>query len=188
MRKIKLIALLLLLAMLSLVIASCGAGVGVVNAIIDEEGNLIITLSDGSVHNLGKVADLQDKTHQHTPSEWIIDVEATCTEDGAAHRVCTDSICGKMLDQETIPALGHEESDWEDVVVLSCEEDGCRQKRCLTCGEVLESEIVASIGHMFSVQEIPPTTEEPGYTLHTCIQCGYSYTDNYIAAFPFAFE
>ena len=31
---------------------------------------------------------------------------------------------------------------------------------------------------------IPPTPWEKGYTLYTCSECGYSYTDNYTSKLP----
>ncbi len=43
--------------------------------------------------------------HEHNPTDWIIDSEATCTEDGAKHKECT--VCGKTIDVDVIPATGH---------------------------------------------------------------------------------
>lgn len=40
----------------------------------------------------------------HIESDWIIDAEATITEDGAMHTTCT--MCGKKLNEKTIDATG----------------------------------------------------------------------------------
>ena len=39
----------------------------------------------------------------HTPSEWIVDKEATTAETGSRHKECT--VCGKVLETETIAKL-----------------------------------------------------------------------------------
>lgn len=41
----------------------------------------------------------------HTPSRWITDTEATCTEAGSKHRECT--VCGELLEQKVISPKGH---------------------------------------------------------------------------------
>ncbi len=40
----------------------------------------------------------------HTESDWVVDKEATETEDGSKHTACT--VCGTTIKTETIPALG----------------------------------------------------------------------------------
>ncbi|MGN1061452.1 MAG: leucine-rich repeat protein, partial [Candidatus Coproplasma sp.] len=42
----------------------------------------------------------------HTASEWIVDVEPTCTADGSKHKECT--VCHATLETEVIDALGHD--------------------------------------------------------------------------------
>ncbi len=41
----------------------------------------------------------------HTPSRWITDTEATCTEAGSKHRECT--VCGELLKQKVVSPKGH---------------------------------------------------------------------------------
>ena len=66
----------------------------------------------------------------HTFGEWIIDKEATATEAGSRHKVCT--ICNYETQTETIPATGpctHEGSTWEPA------DDGVHHvKKCADCG------------------------------------------------------
>lgn len=42
----------------------------------------------------------------HTPSEWIVDINPTCTTEGTQHKECV--VCKEVLGTETIDALGHE--------------------------------------------------------------------------------
>ena len=66
----------------------------------------------------------------HTLGEWVIDKEATATEAGSRHKVCT--ICNYETPTETIPATGpctHEGSTWEPA------DDGVHHmKKCTNCG------------------------------------------------------
>ena len=66
----------------------------------------------------------------HTFGEWIIDKEATATEAGSRHKVCT--ICNYETQTETIPATGpctHEGSTWVPAG------DGVHHvKKCADCG------------------------------------------------------
>ncbi len=65
----------------------------------------------------------------HTYGGWIIDKEATATETGSRHKVCT--ICNYETQTETIPATGpctHEGSTWEPAG------DGVHHvKKCADC-------------------------------------------------------
>ena len=66
----------------------------------------------------------------HTYGDWIIDKEATATEAGSRHKVCT--ICNYETQTETIPATGpctHEGSTWVPAG------DGVHHvKKCTVCG------------------------------------------------------
>ena len=72
----------------------------------------------------------------HTYGDWIIDKEATATEAGSRHKVCT--ICNYETQTETIPATGpctHEGSTWEPA------DDGVHHvKKCTDCGTELAAE------------------------------------------------
>ena len=71
----------------------------------------------------------------HTLGEWVIDKEATATEAGSRHKVCT--ICNYETPTETIPATGpctHEGSTWEPA------NDGVHHvKKCTNCGAELDT-------------------------------------------------
>ena len=72
----------------------------------------------------------------HTLGEWVIDKEATATEAGSRHKVCT--ICNYETQTETIPATDpctHERSTpWEPA------DDGVHHvKKCADCGAELDT-------------------------------------------------
>ena len=71
----------------------------------------------------------------HTFGEWIIDKEATATEAGSRHKVCT--ICNYETQTETIPATvpcTHVGSTWEPA------DDGVHHvKKCADCGAELDT-------------------------------------------------
>ena len=59
-----------------------------------KKSKILILLSPDSDHGLS-----------HTPSRWITDTEATCTEAGSKHRECT--VCGELLEQKVVSPKGH---------------------------------------------------------------------------------
>ena len=85
---------------------------------------------------LGRYDDL------HTQSfEWVVDREATCTEDGLRHRECP--VCHlKKQEGTVIPKLGH---DWSDVT-YTWNEDNTQVTATRTCkrdASHVETETVA---------------------------------------------
>lgn len=85
---------------------------------------------------------------EHTAGDnaWVISKEATCTEDGMRHKVCTE--CGEEFDHEVIPAIGHDvQSAWVVEKKPNCTEDGARYHACKNCDEKLDYEVVSALGH-----------------------------------------
>ena len=97
----------------------------------------------------------------HTKSEWIIDVEATCTEKGSKHKECT--VCHEKLITEVIEALGH------DLVHHEKEDPTCTGNghkaydTCTRCSYTTYEE-VPKLGHIY----------EDGI----CTRCGYELTSS----------
>ena len=85
----------------------------------------------------------------HTPSNWIVDVAATCEKDGSVYKECT--VCHVELERDTTSKLGHDlehhegqeptctESGWEAY-------DTCKRAGC---GYTTYNEIPA-LGHKYS--------------------------------------
>ncbi len=67
------------------------------------------------------------KDHIHQFGAWMVTTEPTCTEDGIQTREC---VCG-VTERETIPALGHDFSEWTtdpgnaNQEIRTCRRDGC---------------------------------------------------------------
>ena len=75
----------------------------------------------------------------HVPGNWTTSVSATCTESGLRVKTCT--ICGRVLESETIAPLGHQTGSWV-VTVQPGVNEGERVKYCTRCGIVLETEVL----------------------------------------------
>lgn len=69
---------------------------------------------------------------KHTESEWVVEFEPTCDQDGSKHIEC--SVCRAILETEVIPALGHSYSDeWTVDIESSLTNDGEKSRHCLNC-------------------------------------------------------
>ena len=143
----------------------------------------------------------------HTPSNWIVDVSATCENDGSVYKEC--SVCHVELERDTTSKLGHDiehhgkkeatctEIGWNEYD--SCKRLGCgyttyqeipalghtggtatctEQTICERCG----NKYGESLGHDYKSIVTDPTCTKQGYTTHTCTRCKHSYMDTYIDA------
>ena len=113
--------------------------------------------------------------HQHTPSEeWIIDHEATCTEDGYGYITCI--MCGEVLEEETYPAKGHIASGvWIREKAPTCTEAGKDVRKCTVCGEDLEVQDIRALGHKPAKEwtvTVKPKCTEKGEEVRICTVCG----------------
>ena len=111
--------------------------------------------------------------HIHTPGEWIVDREPTCTTSGSKHTECTE--CGRQLENIYIPALNH---NYQSVVTreATCTEPGVVTHTCTRCSDSYMTYIYSQ--HSYSVtarQEATCTAD--GYITYTCSNCGDSYNE-----------
>lgn len=110
------------------------------------------------------------KPHNFIPSNDCYD--ATCTEEGYYHAVC--SSCGALL-IETSEALGHDYSDSYTVdKKATCTEEGVKSVHCERCGEIKEgSELtIPATGHTEETKVVPATFFENGTETVVCKNCG----------------
>ncbi len=92
--------------------------------------------SNIAVGKLHKVTAVYKKGCDHSETETIAEVPATCTEPGVAEKTLCKN-CGKLLNGgETIDALGHEWGDWETVTPATKDEEGLKQRICSRCNAV----------------------------------------------------
>ena len=84
----------------------------------------------------------------HTPSNWIVDVAATCEKDGSVYKECT--VCHVELERDTTSKLGHD-LEHHDKKEATCTEigweayDTCKRAGC---GYTTYNEIPA-LGHKY---------------------------------------
>ena len=103
-----------------------------------------------------------EQCKSHKASDWIIDVNPTCSAEGSMHTECT--VCGATLESVAIEILAHTE-EIVDGKAPTCSATGLTQgKRCATCGAVIvaQSEIAA----------IPHTEKIVGGKNATCTEDG----------------
>ncbi len=74
----------------------------------------------------------------------------TCTQSGLTEgEIC--SLCGEIfVPQEEIPALGHTLGEWETETEPTMNETGLMVRKCVSCSEVIETEIIPAKGAEFS--------------------------------------
>ena len=78
-------------------------------------------------------------------SEWIVDVEPTCTEEGSKSKTC--SVCQSVTTETTEP-LGHDYStDWIIDKTASCTETGSKSHHCSRCESTIDITVIEATGH-----------------------------------------
>ena len=110
----------------------------------------------------------------HTDSEWITDVEATCTAEGTKHIECVT--CKVTLRTSAIPMLEHVSSEWIVDVAATCLEDGSMHTECVSCKATLETETISALDHdMIAHTAKMPTCTEIGWNAYeACSRCAHT--------------
>ncbi len=111
----------------------------------------------------------------HNAGEWIIDKEATCTEDGAKHIECAD--CKKVLVEEVIPAIGHDAVQYQGKTA-TCTEFGyeayeaCQRENC----DYTTYKEINALGHNILYRDGKAVTcTEDGFKAYEfCDRCDYT--------------
>ncbi len=89
--------------------------------------------------------------------------------------------------KEEVPVeFEHPNTEVVDKTDATCTEDGYTGDTvCTDCGEVVaKGNVIPATGHSYKDVVTDPTTEEEGYTTHTCENCGHSYKDSYTEKLP----
>ncbi len=116
---------------------------------------------------------------EHINSEWIIDVEATCRNEGHKYQNCIK--CEEILVEEVIAKLQHKLLKYEKLEP-TCETIGYNAfESCENCDYTTYVELKA-LGHNYTSVVTKPTCLDKGYTTHTCERCNDSYIDSYVEA------
>ena len=131
---------------------------------------------DGCTRCDYKVNYVELPQKSHTSSWWIIDVPATCDQDGHQKKICME--CTTLLEEETIPAKHHSDTEWRTDKEPTCTETGDSRLYCKDCGIFLNWKAIPALGHDLEHHEgQEPTITEAGWEPYdTCKREGCEYT------------
>ena len=134
-------------------------GVSIVSTVINSEGELIITFSDGTSQNAGRLTYTE---HIHEYESNI--VNATCTTDGYVTFTC--KTCGHI---ETVvnKAQGHVFEAWRESTPATCYSNGLKVRYCSMCGE-RQQETIPMHDHTISASYVHNSMTH----WHYCTECG----------------
>jgi hypothetical protein len=108
----------------------------------------------------------------HTASDWVVDVEADCTQKGSKHTYCTK--CNTILEIAEIEAKGHTEVI-DKAVEATCTSTGLTEgKHCSVCETVLTAQtVIDKIAHTASdwVIDAEARCEQKGSKHTYCTVC-----------------
>ena len=103
----------------------------------------------------------------------------TCTESGSGSLLCV--MCGKTWQPVSIPAIGHEWGEWEDVTVPEseiCVTDVTVIRFCQACGEEESRQVSPAPGHQWKKEaRIEPSCTEKGVSIQICAVCKADRTE-----------
>ncbi len=157
-------------------------GAGIESVEVDEDGKLIITLTDGTTLEAIELPKVEVEKCDHEVEKWI-PVEVDIDDDDLT---CADMLFyGKCtLCEEAVMQVG-KECVFEDESHLdpTCVSAGYDRKRCTTCRSITETNIIEALGHDEQDIVFAPTCLKRGYTQHGCTRCGNNRSiDAYVDA------
>ena len=127
------------------------------------------TTETADYDNSAIVCITKPDVHTHTVSEWIVDVEATCTTVGSRHGVC--DLCKEEITEE-IPAA--HDYVWIIDKEATCTRSGSKHQKCNICGNETGITKIEATGHSYSTEwtiDTPATCTENGSKSHHCTNC-----------------
>ncbi|MBQ7386984.1 MAG: hypothetical protein IJW03_02340 [Clostridia bacterium] len=106
----------------------------------------------------------------HTASDWIIDVEPTCTETGLKHNVCIN--CKEVIETDVvIPANGHSYV-WTTTIEPACTTVGAKNGKCTVCEDEELGVAIDALGHSWGAElTTPANCVEDGRKYKECSRC-----------------
>ena len=107
----------------------------------------------------------------------VEETKATCTT--AGHKKVTCGLCGTILSDTDIPALGHDEGVWKVVKEATCKEKGSKELRCTRDNFLLKTEEIPLKDHTWDEGKVTKeaTCKEKGVKTFTCKVCGDTKTE-----------
>ncbi len=81
----------------------------------------------------------------HEPGDWITE-GGDCVHDVTVSRFCTR--CGQLLEHTTTPNSKHTAGDWHVIREATRDQEGLREKRCIRCGCIMDTETIPRLSSM----------------------------------------
>ena len=137
-------------------------------------GTYYVRIGDDYYSGANYSLTVQEK-HDCSGSFTIVK-DPTCTEVGSKEKNC--SICGKLLDTQSIPANGHSCNNWVIDKEATCSSEGKRHCICSVCGETV-SESIPMIAHTVGEWNVTkaPTCHSNGTQTRSCSKCDHTETE-----------
>lgn len=111
----------------------------------------------------------------HRWSEWSIEKEPTCTQDGEQTRRCDVDVL-PHFESQSLPALGHNYEITE--TQPTCTKQGERLYKCTRCGDSYSENFGELLVHNYEEQIIKESTcTDVGVKQFACTICGDKYTE-----------
>ena len=130
---------------------------------------------------------IKDKGTEKDPSKHDLQTRITtpapCGQVGVKVTYCANELCDfKPIEEQFVAE--HVESEIVKVVNPTCETAGEKIYTCAICSEVIRSESIDALGHVWPetldseyVQIIAPSCGQAGRIIYTCATCGKENTD-----------
>ena len=140
-----------------------------------ENATPCVRVYSGSAKILLGKATVWNTPHSHTAGEWETVTEPTATATGEKVRRCT--LCGRVVDRETIDKLPHDHiaGDWVTVTEPTATATGERVRRCTICDEIMDRETIDKLTHEHIagdwVTVTEPTITATGERVRRCTVC-----------------
>ena len=150
------------------------AGKGIASVERNDAGELVVTYTDGTSENLGKVVFEDPSVKcEHEFAQYVLQA-ATCTTEGHVLNVCKKD-CGyaKMTYTDMDPE-NHSDLDVEHLDP-TCLTDGYDKAICTGCDWADEAVAIPALGHDHTEDSTivtAPTCEKDGSISVTCQRCG----------------
>ncbi len=74
----------------------------------------------------------------------------------------------------------HDVTQWSVATQPTCSQVGQKHLTCQQCNAVVSTAQIDLLNHEYQMTVVAPTKGEQGYNLYQCVNCDYSYKDNYV--------
>ena len=131
-------------------------------------------------NGLGEVREEPIPVLGHSFTEYVSDNNAACEDAGTKTAHCDREGCSathSIVDDQNL-AFGHAWGEWKTVSEAACVEVGREERVCAHDSTHVDVRETSALGHEYYYVVTEPTCTVGGYTTHTCVRCGDSYTSD----------